>query len=360
MLEYHLPIVICMHKGFWQTLKYPILGMSPMDGVTDVVFRSMMAKHSPSDLMITEFVSVEGMNVGNPEKVFTPFLYEKDVHPIVAQVFGSTPDAFYQSAIMVAHMGFDGIDINMGCPAKNISARGAGAGLIRTPELAQAIIRAVQQGVVDYEQGKGIDDLKIPQRTKDYLWQHYPSPAEKRPLLPVSVKTRIGYDEIVIEKWVETLLECTPVNISIHGRTLEQMYSGKADWDAIGRAVKIIHQTETSVLGNGDIQDLADAQQKIEQYKVDGVLIGRACFGNPWIFRGHVPTIEERLNAAVEHAKLYESWFGTEFFHPMRKHLSWYIHGFSNAKDLRLALIKTNSASEVVTIVDQYLNQVEK
>lgn len=349
-----------MHKGFWQTLTYPILGMSPMDGVTDVVFRSMVAKHSPSDLMITEFVSVEGMNVGNPEKVFAPFLYENGIHPIVAQVFGSTPDAFYQSAIMVSHMGFDGIDINMGCPAKNISARGAGAGLIRTPELAQAIIRAVQQGVADYEQGKGIDDLKIPQRTKDYLWQHYPNPAVDRPLLPVSVKTRIGYDEVVIEKWVETLLECTPVNISIHGRTLEQMYSGKADWDAIGRAVKIIHQTKTSVLGNGDIQNLADAKQKIEEYQVDGILIGRACFGNPWIFRGHTPSIEERLAAAVEHAKLYESWFGTEFFHPMRKHLSWYIHGFSNAKDLRLALIKTNSAAEVVTIVDQYLNQLTK
>lgn len=341
-----------MYKGFWQNLKNPILGMSPMDGVTDVAFRSMVGKHGPADVMITEFVSVEGMNVGNPEKVFIPFLYEDNLRPVVAQVFGTTPEAFYQAAIMVAHMGFDGIDINMGCPAKNISARGAGAGLIRTPALAQEIIRAVQQGALDYTKGKSVSDLQVPNRTKEYLLEKYPNHNPERPLLPVSVKTRIGYDEVVIEKWVETLLECQPVNISIHGRTLEQMYSGRADWDAISRGAKIIHQTETSVLGNGDIQDLADAHNKIATYNVEGVLIGRACFGNPWIFRGYTPTIEERLAAAIEHARTYEKWYGKEFFHPMRKHLSWYIHGFSNAKDLRLALIKSNSADEVEQIIN--------
>lgn len=344
-----------MFKGFWQNLKKPILGMAPMDGVTDVAFRSMVGKHGPADIMITEFVSVEGMNVGNPEKVFIPFLYEKDLRPVVAQVFGTTPEAFYQAAIMVAHMGFDGIDINMGCPAKNISARGAGAGLIRTPDLAQEIIKAVQQGVLDYAAGKNISDLHVPNRTKEYLLEKHPQSNPNRSLLPVSVKTRIGYDEIVIERWVETLLACSPVNISIHGRTLEQMYSGKANWEAISRGAKIIHQTETSVLGNGDIQDLVDANNKITTYAVDGVLIGRACFGNPWIFRGYTPTMEERLAAALEHARIYETWNGKEFFHPMRKHLSWYIHGFNNAKDLRLALIKTNSADEVAEIVEKHL-----
>lgn len=343
-----------MHKGFWQDLKLPILGLSPMDGVTDVAFRAMVNRHGPSDLMITEFVSVEGMNVGDPEKVFIPFWYEKRLRPIVAQVFGSTPEAFYQAAIMVSHMGFDGIDINMGCPAKNISARGAGAGLIRTPDLAQEIIRAVQRGTEDYANGKTIDDLHIPNRTKEYLWKHYPNSIHSDPL-PVSVKTRIGYDEIVIEQWIETLLACEPANISIHGRTLMQMYSGMADWEAIKRGAHIIHQTNTTVLGNGDIKDLTSAKEKIAIYGVDGVLVGRACFGNPWLFAEHIPSMKERLQAAIEHARLYEQWFGTEFFHPMRKHLSWYIHGFDHAKDLRLALIKTNNAQEVHDIIQQYM-----
>lgn len=338
-----------MHRGFWTGLNKPIIGLSPMDGVTDAAYRAMVAKIAKPDVMITEFVSVEGMNVGNPEKVFLPFLYEDAERPIVAQVFGTNPDAFYQAAIMVSFMGFDGVDINMGCPAKNISARGAGAGLIRTPELAREIIRAVKSGCEDFIKGTTIEQLRIPQRTKDYLLQRT---SKKVPqLLPVSIKTRIGYDSIVIEEWVENLLREEPANISLHGRTLMQMYSGLADWEAIGRGAKIIKQTATSVLGNGDIGDLPTAHKRISDHNLDGVLIGRATFGNPWIFNAYQATLAERFDTALEHAHKYEEIYGKTFFHPMRKHLGWYMHGFEGAKELRVALLKANNADEVATIL---------
>lgn len=341
-----------MHRGFWDNLPNPILGLSPMDGVTDAAYRIIIAQIKKPDVIITEFVSVEGMNVGNPEKLFIPFIYDTSERPIVAQVFGTNPEAFYQSAIMVSYLGFDGIDINMGCPARNISARGAGAGLIKTPELAREIIRSVQKGCEDFINGKKIEDLNIPQRTKDFLLTiKKPQPKNK---LPVSIKTRIGYDEIVIEEWVETLLAEEPANISIHGRTLTQMYSGLADWDAIGRGAKIIKQTKTSVLGNGDIANLTVAHDRIQQYALDGVLIGRATFGNPWLFQDKIVTREEKFNTALIHAKKYEEIYGKEFFHPMRKHLGWYMHGFEGAKELRVALLKANSSDDVQDILSHF------
>lgn len=344
-----------MHRGFWNELVSPIIGLAPMDGVTDAVYRFVIATIGKPHIQITEFVSVEGMGMGNPEKMFIPFLYDEIERPIVAQVFGTSPEAFYQAAIMVGHLGFDGIDINMGCPARNISARGAGAGLIRTPALAKEIIRAVKKGCDDFSQGKRVQDLQLSQRTKEFLYARQTEP-KIRKLLPVSVKTRIGYDSVVVEEWMEHLLTEEPANISLHGRTLEQMYAGLADWDAISRAGKIVRTTKTSFLGNGDIKSLADAEEKILRYELDGVLIGRATFGNPWLFANYQPTLIEKMETAIYHAKKYEELCGTEFFHPMRKHLGWYMHGFDGAKDLRVQLLKTNSSQEVQTLLLPYLH----
>jgi len=344
-----------MHRGFWDDLTLPIIGLSPMDGVTDATYRFMVAVLGKPQVQITEFVSVEGMNVGNPEKMFVPFKYDEIERPIVAQVFGTDVEAFYQAAIMVAHLGFDGVDINMGCPARNISARGAGASLIRTPQLAKEIIRAVRKGCEDYANGKKVSDLAVPQRTKDFLYTRN-GERETRKLLPVSVKTRIGYDTIVVEEWMKHLLEEEPANISLHGRTLEQMYTGLANWEAIGIAAKVVCQTKTTLLGNGDIKSLADAHEKITRYGVNGVLVGRATFGNPWLFTGQEPSLAEKMKIAIAHAKKYEEIAGTEFFHPMRKHLGWYMHGFDGARDLRVQLLKTNSAQEVEELLLPYLN----
>ncbi len=340
-----------MFKGFWETLPRPIIGLSPMDGVTDAAFRFIVSQHGKAHLHLTEFVSVEGMSLGNAEKVFSPFKYSAAERPVVAQLFGTDVKAFYNAAIMVGEMGFDGIDINMGCPAKNISARGAGAGLIQTPKLAQDIIRAVKKGIQDFSQGKSSQDLDLPAATKKFIANKWLESGQQRQLLPVSVKTRIGFEEIVIEDWVRCLLEEEPVNISIHGRTLKQMYTGEANWEAIGKAAQIIQKTETSVLGNGDIKSLADAYKKLKQYDLDGVLVGRASFGNPWLFQAYTPTVADRMRVAVEHSYKYEEFYGTSFFHPMRKHLAWYMHDFPGAKELRLQLIKSNSAREVEEIL---------
>ena len=170
------------------------------------------------------------------------------------------------------------------------------------------------------------------------------------------MKTRIGYDHDVVEEWVSHLLEVAPVNISIHGRTLEQMYTGAADWDVLAKASKLIRPTATTFLGNGDVKTLAQAQQKMQDYDIDGVLIGRGAFGNPWVFTEHEPSLQERFAVALEHSRKYEELYGDDFFHPMRKHLGWYMHGFPGAKDLRVRLLKTNSSAEAAEIFETFLD----
>lgn len=341
-----------MEKGFWKNLKKPIIALSPMDGVTDAPFRSITAKYGKPSVMLTEFTSVEGMCAG-ALKTLVAFLYEEKERPIVAQLFGASPEAFYKATFAICELGFDGVDINMGCPAKSVAARGAGATLILSPEIAKEIVRKTHQACADWAEGRTMEDVGLHKNTIAWVLQNRHGIAEKR-VLPVSIKTRIGYDSVTIEEWVKHLLEVEPVNISIHGRTLKQMYSGKADWEAIARAAAIIHQTETTVLGNGDVQNLQEAHEKIAQYGVDGVLLGRAAFGNPWIFNGTTSTTEERFQVAKEHTLVHEKIFGQTWFMPMRKHLSWYAKGFPGAAEVRQKLMTATSANDV----DKILNSV--
>jgi nifR3 family TIM-barrel protein len=339
-----------MEKGFWQKLERPIIALSPMDGVTDAAFRKMAAKYGQPHVTITEFTSVEGICHG-AVKQLVAFLYDESERPIVAQVYGSTPESFYKTAFVCAELGFDGIDINMGCPAKSVAAGGAGAGLILTPAIAKKIVGEVKRGLQDWANGMEIEKSGLPESIIEYVIANRPADGAKRRLLPVSIKTRIGYDKITIEEWVKHLLETEPANISIHGRTLKQLYSGSADWEAIAKAATIIHQTQTTVLGNGDIKNIGEALQKIEQYKVDGVLIGRAAFGNPWLFNNKEATVKEKLQTAVEHSNYYERIFGNRMFVPMRKHLSWYCRGFVNASDVRQKLMQAESPQDVEKIL---------
>lgn len=350
-----------MEKGFWKDLKNPVIGLAPMDGVTDAPFRAMTAKYGKPDIMFTEFTSVEGIRAG-ATKMLPAFFYEETERPIVAQLFGSTPDAFYKAAFLICELGFDGIDINMGCPANNIALKGAGASLILNPKLAQEIIRKTQQACRHWSEGKTMEQagLKMSifewvKENKKKFGKSSPNKKTARKLLPVSVKTRIGYNSVVIEEWVKTLLETEPANISIHGRTLKQMYTGKADWEAIARAAEIIHQTPTTVLGNGDIQNLSQANEHIKKYGVDGTLIGRAAFGNPWIFQNKEATVNERLKVAIEHAYLHEKLFGPTRFLSMRKHLSWYCKGFGGAGEVRQKLMQATSALEVDKIINSVI-----
>ena len=341
-----------MEKGFWNNLKRPIIALSPMDGVTDAPFRMITAKYGKPDVMITEFTSVEGICAG-ATKTLNTFLYDESERPVAAQLFGSTPEAFYKASFVLCELGFDGIDINMGCPAKSIASKGAGASLILTPVLAKEIVSKTRQGCEDWAAGKTMEDAGLHENI--IVWVQQNRHAVSRKILPVSVKTRVGYDQITIEEWVKHLLETEPAAISIHGRTLKQMYTGKADWEAIARAATIIHQTGTTVLGNGDIQSIPQAHEYIKKYGVDGVLIGRAAFGNPWVFKNKEGTVDERLEIAKEHAELHQKIFGESYFMPMRKHLSWYCKGFTGAAEIRQKLMTAKNASDVENILNSVI-----
>ena len=340
-------------QGFWATLPRPIIGLSPMDGVTNAPFRLITARVGRPDVMFTEFVPVEGL-MHKAIRLLRDFDYDEIERPIVAQIYGNTPSDCYAIAHLMCEMGFDGIDINMGCPAKKVAQRGAGAGLIRTPDVAKAMIRAVQRGVHDWCDGQSPLAAGVPAAV---VTASRVARRATRDVIPVSVKTRIGYDAIVIEDWVQHLLECEPAVISIHGRTLKQMYRGAADWDAIARAAEIIHRTKTLVLGNGDLETPEQITARICETGVDGVLIGRAVIGNPWIFQETRDARRETrdvLHTLIAHAHAMEQWNdGAAFTHFFRL-VKPYTSGLANAAALRTALYAAKTAAQVEAAVGEY------
>ena len=358
-----------------------------MDGVTDAPNRTMHGLYGRPDVVITEFTNVEGLWRGG-DRIFRDFLYTPAERPVVAQIFGCRPEYFYKAAHVVCELGFDGLDINMGCPAKTIANKGGGAGLIRVPDIAKAIIRAAQEGVRDWANGQTLEDLEMdPERIKRirqmneervHIWDD--TPHVERRLIPVSVKTRLGYDSIVITDWVQELLELEPHVISIHGRTLAQHYKGDANWDAIAAAAEIVRKTGTLIFGNGDIHTLYQAAQRIRTTGVSGVLIGRASFGNPWLFRDceklkgllnagidvtpedlpdPAPSREERLLMALEHARVHAKLKGEDHFVELRKHMGWYLGHFRGAKRIRNELVRINSLADVERIIQAALDSPE-
>ena len=357
-------------KPFWDTLPQPIIALSPMDGVTDHPCRHIQKKYGNPMLIYTEFTSVESLCQGDIRRM-RDFVYDETQRPIIAQIFGYTPSYFRQIAILLCELGFDGIDVNMGCPSKNVAHTGAGAGLIKAPMLAQEIVRATQMGVQQWQNGATLHDcpdvppniaVEVTTRRRQ-LPPAYQQPRD----IPVSVKTRIGYETPIVDEWIPSLLEVEPVAIGIHGRTLEQRYKGLADWDEIGRAVELAQGSESLILGNGDVSSLRDAHQRVADYGVDGVLIGRASFGNPFIFQGAeaapshetlAPTaVQTVFNITLEHARLYErsfSHYERYHFHPMRKHLGWYAKQIFRARRLRVKLVQTDSADDVANLLQAH------
>ena len=311
--------------GFWAQMKKPIFVLAPMADVTDAAFRRVIAKYGKPDVMWTEFVSADGLQSVGREKLMHHLAYTEGERPIVAQIFGSHPENIKKTAELVAELGFDGLDINMGCPEKNIQKQGSCAALIKTPKLAQEIILAAKEGSGN---------------------------------LPVSVKTRIGYNKNEIDTWLPALLEAEPAVITLHARTKKEMSLVPARWDVIAHAVKIRDEmkSETLIIGNGDVKNLEEANKRVEESGADGVMIGRGIFGNPWLFAGTYPeSLEERFRVMLEHTKLYEELFhGTKPLALMRKHYQAYVEGFPGAKELRTKLMSTESASEVEKIVKEF------
>lgn len=317
--------------NLWNKLKKPIFVLAPMADVTDAAFRKVIAKYGKPDVLWTEFVSCDGLYATRERQgmkdsenpLMQDLLFSKAEHPIVAQIFSSKPEMMKYGAKLVAELGFDGVDINMGCPDRSIEKQGAGSALIKSPELAVALIEAARDGV--REAGKEI---------------------------PVSVKTRLGYNKVDMT-WIRSLLEAKPEVLTVHMRTRKEMSKVPAHFEYIPEIVSLRNEVspETIFLINGDVLDIEDGKEKIAQYGGDGVMIGRGIFGNPWLFGGKIPSVDEKLAVMLEHTRAFEKLLPHKGFHIMKKHYKAYVSGFDGAAELRARLMGTNNADEVEEIL---------
>lgn len=313
-----------INLGFWKKLKRPIVVLAPMADVTDCVFRQIINKYGKPDVFWTEFVSADGLSHPKArQKLLIDLKYGEVEHPIVAQIFGSDPENIKNAAILCRELGFDGVDINMGCPDRSIEKQCSGAGMIRNPDKAKVVIRAAK------ESG-----------------------------LPVSVKTRIGYNKEEIDTWIRGVLEEDVAVLTVHLRTRKEMSKVPARWDLMERIIKLRDEMgkETLIFGNGDVTTLTEAREKCAKYKCDGVMIGRGIFGNPWLWSEKIPNIEEKLKVMIEHTKLFEQELGQhKNFAIMKKHYKAYVEGFPGAKELRMKLMDAKDANEVEKITLDFL-----
>ena len=366
--------------SFWTDLPRPIIGLAPMDGVTDATFRRVVAAQGAPDVTFTEFTHVSDISRG-PEYLLDSLIYSEAERPIIGQIYGKDPELFYQAAHVVCELGFDGLDINMGCPSRNVASSGSGAALIKTPDLAHAIIRAVKQGIEDWAAGRSLESAGLKRSRLDAIRrmnvERQGTPVIERRPIPWSVKTRLGCDAVVIDRWVEHLLEERPAAITIHGRTLAQMYRGEADWTAIAAAARLARGTETLILGNGDVRSMADVRRRVRESGVQGVLVGRATLGAPWLFRskerarvatwmepveGAEPDMDpvdgievrERFAIMLDHARQFERRVDPDQFRRMRKHLGWYCKGFPHAAAMRARMFHACSARDVEQTVVEF------
>lgn len=318
-----------MSNGFWDKLERPFFVLAPMADVTDAAFRRIIAKYGKPDVTWTEFVSTDGLSSRGREALLPDLWFSDLERPIVAQIFGATPAHFRETAALLADLGFDGIDINMGCPDRNVEKQRAGAAMMKDPDLAQEVIRATQEG------SRG---------------------------LPVSVKTRIGYNKVEIDDWIPRILETGPAALTVHARTRKEMSDVPARWEYVARAVALRdrYSPHTRLIGNGDVKDIDDGREKAGATGADGVMIGRGVFGNPWRFNRSISIenipLAERLHVMIEHTRLFEETLGEiKNFSIMKKHYKAYVNGFDGAKELRMRLMETSSADEVEDIVREFL-----
>lgn len=316
--------------NFWEKLEKPLFVLAPMADVTDAAFRRMFAKYGKPDVTWTEFVSCDGLYATREREgmkdeenpLMQDLLYSEEERPIVAQLFSSNPDMMEYGANLAKELGFDGVDINMGCPDRSIEKQGAGAAHIKNPERAIKVLNAARKSG-----------------------------------LPVSVKTRIGYNTEEIDTWIRTLLEQNLPVLTVHLRTRKEMSKVDAHWELMPRIVALRDQIapNTLIIGNGDVLSMEDGRKKIEESGCDGVMVGRGIFGNPWFFdeSKDEASKEEKLTTMLEHTRLYEELLPHKAFHIMKKHYKAYVNGFPGAAELREKLFKTNNADEVEDVLSQ-------
>ncbi len=324
-----------------------------MADVTDAAFRQIICKYSHHgkvgggpDIFWTEFVSADGLSSPGREVLKNNLIFTQKEKPIIVQLFSSNPEKMRQASCYVALLGFDGIDINMGCPDKSVEKQGSGAAMMKDMEKARQIIQAVKDGIKDAKKKRAKGQTKN---------------------VAISVKTRIGYNQNQIETWIPFLLSCDIDALTIHARTRKEMSKVPARWEHVKRVVEIRNEmkVKTKIIGNGDVVDLEDGIMKAKTTGCDGIMFGRAIFGNPWLFAGKDGPwgsplkdrpFKEKLKVMVEHTKLFEKILSKQKkFAVMKKHFKAYVNGFDGAKELRVFLMETNNAKEVETIVKEFI-----
>lgn len=339
--------------GFWADLPKPILALAPLEDVTDAAFRRIIAQRGKPDVTFCEFTSADGLALADEmgqKKLRRKLLFSEIERPVVAQFFTAVPKHMEYAAKLAAEMGFDGVDINMGCPDRAVEKAGCGAAMIKNPQIAREIIRAAQRG---WLQGAS----SYPRGLTSWV--------ESK--VPVSVKTRLGYNADQLEEWLPELLREEPAAITIHARTRTEMSLVPARWERVRRAVEIRDQyqgpaltSRTLIIGNGDLEDIDDARAKVAESGADGAMLGRAIFGNPWLFQcsqehgNRKPTPRERMETLVEHIKLFDDLLGdVQNFGVMKKHFRAYISGWDGARGLRVRLMETYNPRSALNVLEE-------
>ena len=320
-------------ESFWKSLKRPFFVLAPMADVTDPAFRRLISEYQSAQVMWTEFVSADGLYYTREKKgmpddenpLMRDLQFTDAERPIVAQFFSSKPEMIRYASKLAAELGFDGVDVNMGCPDSSIEKQGAGAAMMKTPALVADIVAAMREGVAD----------------------------AGRPEMGVSVKTRIGYNKEEIDSWIPVVLSARPDALTVHLRTRKEMSKVPAHWEHMER-IRVLRDTlapEVRLLGNGDVADIADARAKIEATGIDGVMLGRGIFGAPWLFKeGYVPTEKEKLEALVRLARYFEDLHPGKSFYILKKHVKAFVSGFDGAAELRARLMECESAAQMEAI----------
>jgi tRNA-dihydrouridine synthase len=316
--------------NIWQELKkkhQPFFVLAPMDDVTDTVFRQIVAKHAPADLMMTEFANADGYCSEGKPAIMKRLEYNPIEGPVVAQIWGIEPKNYQTMAGDMAELGFSGVDINMGCPIKDMIKKGACSAMIQNPDLANAVIAATKKG------------------TKGNI--------------PVSVKTRID-----TQSWIGNLLEQNLDALIVHGRTRKEMSKVPAHWDEVKKAVELRDKISpnTVIIGNGDVMSREQGIELAKETGVDGIMIGRGIFQDLFVFekikKSHSP--KQMLQILLEHISLYEKQWGSErSYEPLKKFYKIYISGFDGASKIRAEIMNTKSTAEGKKFVEDLLKSVE-
>lgn len=324
-----------MWDSFWHKLPQPFKVLAPMEDVTDTVFRRVVASCSRPDVFFTEFTSTDGLFSPGRERVIERLEFSPNEGPLVSQIWGNNPENYLKAAIEMRERGFDGIDINMGCPVAKIATKGCCSGLIENPNLAKELILAAREGAKE---------------------------------LPVSVKTRLGYRDLRTEEWAGFLLELNLPVLTIHGRVAKHQSKYPANWDEIAKVVKLRDQMDkkTLIIGNGDIFSQEDFHRRHQESLVNGLMIGRGIFQNLFIFNDQgitnmsQLTAKQKIELLLQHIALHSARWGTQTrYGLLKKFYKIYIAGFPLAGDLRAKLMETTDLTEALAILDPFIATLE-